>query len=447
MVSLDLMESVQQTRDLNKYLRNCQYQEAIALRGLPFQEEIEIYRRLRRLRTESTDGASMRIVVLNAGAPAAGMNNGVKTIVRYYTNAGHTVFGALDGFEGLASGRMNEMGWTSVAGWTQAGGSLLGTKRTRPSDLTNGFAQIAKNLCQHRITGIVVIGGFEGYMGLLELLHQRSDYPEFCIPMVCVPATISNNVPGTDVSLGSDTALNSIVESVDRLVQSANSSRSRVFLVETMGGYCGYLATLGALAGGADDVYIHEEGLSIDDLQADVLHLRRKLQTVPHAVLIRNEKCSENYTSDFITSLLREEGRDSSAPFSARNNILGHLQQGGAPSPCDRVRAARLCFAAAKYLEMQMKHAITDKGNVFATSKESACVIGVHSALELATPLEDLEKQTDFSHRLPMNQWWMGLLPLVRLLENNTLRDHAYKPECESFGLDSVVDTSRLEAE
>lgn len=322
------------------------------------------------------------------------------------------------------------------------GGAVLGTKRARPSEIDRGVARIAATLEETRIDGLVIIGGFEAYSGLLELYHAREDHAALQIPMVCVPATISNNVPGTDVSLGCDTALNAIVEAVDCLVQSAGSSRSRVFLVETMGGYCGYLATLGALAGGADDVFTHEEGLSIDDLQADIVHLRTKLKTVPHAVLVRNEKCSEGYTTEFITSLLREEGRDAAANFSARSNILGHLQQGGAPSPCDRVRAARLCFAAARFLEVQIKATRVD-GAVVANTKESASVVGIHGAQEISTPLADLEQQTDFVHRVPTEQWWLNMVHLVRLLENNTARTHDYKAECEEVSLE---DSSALQS-
>ncbi len=149
-------------------------------------------------------------------------------------------------------------------GWTGVGGSLLGCQRTEAKDV--GFERIAKQLKKHNIHGFLVIGGFEAYKSVIQLCEARDKYPEFCIPLVCLPATISNNVPGTDFSLGCDTALNEIVSICGKIKQSAIGSKRRVFIVETMGGYCGYLATLAGLASGADQAYIYEEPFNIQDL-------------------------------------------------------------------------------------------------------------------------------------------------------------------------------------
>jgi 6-phosphofructokinase 1 len=111
---------------------------------------------------------------------------------------------------------------------------------------------IAKYLRKHKIHGFLLVGGFEAYKSVIQLKEARDKYPEFRIPLVCVPATISNNVPGTDFTLGCDTSLNEIVSIVGKIKQSAIGSKRRVFIIETMGGYCGYLATLAGLASGAD---------------------------------------------------------------------------------------------------------------------------------------------------------------------------------------------------
>merc|ERR1719414_1752291 len=162
--------------------------------------------------------------------------------------------------------------------------------------------KIAENLKKFRLQGLVVIGGFEAFQSVLMLYEARDRFPEFRIPMVVLPATISNNVPGTDFSLGADTAVNEITEVCDRIRQSAAGTKRRVFIVETMGGYCGYLATMAGLAGGADAAYIHEEKFGIKDLLRDLEILSYKMDKgqVFRGLVLRNEYASENYSTDFF---------------------------------------------------------------------------------------------------------------------------------------------------
>lgn len=121
------------------------------------------------------------------------------------------------------------------------GGAFLGTKRTLPG---SRLSEVAAVLTKFKIQALVIIGGFEGYQAALQLVDGRAEHKEFKIPIVVIPSTISNNVPGTEFSLGCDTALNEITEICDRIRQSAQGTKRRVFVIETMGGYCGYLATL-----------------------------------------------------------------------------------------------------------------------------------------------------------------------------------------------------------
>ncbi|XP_077799166.1 ATP-dependent 6-phosphofructokinase, platelet type isoform X2 [Macaca mulatta] len=122
-------------------------------------------------------------------------------------------------------------------------------------------------------------------MGLLELSAAREKHEEFCVPMVMVPATVSNNVPGSDFSIGADTALNTITDTCDRIKQSASGTKRRMF-IKTMGGYCGYLANMGGIAAGADAAYIFEEPFDIEDLQSNVEHLTEKIKTTIHRGLV-----------------------------------------------------------------------------------------------------------------------------------------------------------------
>lgn len=178
---------------------------------------------------------------MHIGAPACGMNAAVRSFVRNCIYRGDTVLGIHDGIEGLIAGNIRKMGWSDVTGWVSHGGAYLGTKRTLPG---HRLGLIASKIEEFRIQGLLIIGGFEAYQAALQFCENRDEHSAFRIPIMVIPSTISNNVPGTEFSLGCDTALNEITEICDRIRQSAQGTKRRVFVIETMGGYCGYLATL-----------------------------------------------------------------------------------------------------------------------------------------------------------------------------------------------------------
>jgi 6-phosphofructokinase 1 len=173
------------------------------------------------------------------------MNAATRAAARYCVHQGHTPIAVYNGFNGLLDDNVQNMSWLGVDNWMTRGGSELGTNRTLPSIDIGG---VAAKFQAHNIQALMLIGGFEAFESLKELEEARKYYPAFCVPLVHLPATISNNVPVTEYSLGSDTSLNALVDACDAIKQSASASRSRVFVVETQGGKCGYLATMGALA-------------------------------------------------------------------------------------------------------------------------------------------------------------------------------------------------------
>lgn len=241
---------------------------------------LDIYNRLRKPKPPKApvSGRKCRILTIHAGSPSAGMNAATKTIVRSLINQGHQVYGARDGFPGIANGIFFEFDWESVEEWSGTGGSKLGTNRYTPEKIGEGkgIEMIARSLELNKIDALMVVGGFEAYHGVLTLYEHRDLFSKLKIPMCCVPATINNNVPGSEISIGADTAINAVVDSIDKLKLSAESSRARLFLVETMGGSCGYLSVMGGLAGGADATYIHENEVSVEVMQTDVEYLRKK---------------------------------------------------------------------------------------------------------------------------------------------------------------------------
>ncbi|XP_071379316.1 ATP-dependent 6-phosphofructokinase, platelet type-like isoform X5 [Centroberyx affinis] len=410
-VRLPLMECVQMTQEVQKAMDEKKFDEAVRLRGGSFENNLSTYRLLSYRKSDSEiPNSSFNVAVMNVGAPAAGMNAAVRSAVRVGITEGHKMFAVNDGFEGFYKGQVREIKWGDVGGWTGQGGSLLGTKRTLPA---KHLDKIAEQMRIHNITALLVIGGFEALECLLQLYEARADYEEFCIPMCMLPATISNNVPGTDLSIGADTSLNAIVETCDRIKQSASGTKRRVFIIETMGGYCGYLASVGGLAAGADAVYIYEEPFDIRDLQSNVEHLTQKMKTsIQRGLVLRNESCNENFTTDFIYQLYSEEGR---GVFDCRKNVLGHMQQGGAPSPFDRNFGTKIAAKAMQWITKTLKDSYKG-GKVFANSEETACLLGMRRRAMVFQPVSQLRDETDFVHRIPKEQWWLKLRPLMKIL-------------------------------
>ncbi|XP_050517978.1 ATP-dependent 6-phosphofructokinase isoform X2 [Diabrotica virgifera virgifera] len=452
-VRIPLMEGVKQTKAVAKAMDEKQWDKAVELRGKSFQRNLETYKLLTRLKPPKEffeDGAKIKsanrepvdfchqtnnrlhkqdtlwgsegyvMAVIHVGAPACGMNAAVRSFVRNCIYRGDTVIGIHDGWEGLLAGNVKKMAWSDVTGWVGQGGAYLGTKRSLP---TNKLDQVAKRLVEYGIQALLIIGGFEAYQSGLMFTENRDKYEAFRIPIMVIPSTISNNVPGTEFSLGCDTALNEITEICDRIRQSAQGTKRRVFVIETMGGYCGYLATLAGLAGGADAAYIHEEKFTIKELQEDVYHMAAKMsEGVQRGLILRNEKASDNYNTEFIYRLYSEEGK---GLFSARMNILGHMQQGGSPTPFDRNLGTKMAAKAVDWFVCQLKNNMVD-GKPNCTDPNTACLLGVLKRQYKCTPLSVLKEETNFDKRIPKEQWWLKLRPLLRILAKH---DSAYQEE------------------
>ncbi|MCO5185263.1 MAG: 6-phosphofructokinase [Anaerolineae bacterium] len=397
-----LAEALRVTNAVTTAIVAQNYDEALRLRGKSFQESFRTVRTLvRALPHPPTPGQRrMRIAVLNAGGPAPGMNTAVRAAVRLAVDKGHIVLGIRNGFHGLIEDDISEMDWMSVSGWATRGGSELGTNRYLPHG--SDYYAMARNLEKYAIDGILMIGGWTGYRGGLELHRQRHTFPAFDIPIVCLPVSINNNLPGAELSVGADTALNSIVSAVDKIKRSAVASR-RAFVVEVMGNYCGYLALMSALATGAERVYLHEEGVTLADLEADVRQLVDGFSKGKRlGLMIRNEYANPVYTTGFMRALFEEEGGDL---FDVRESILGHLQQGGDPSPFDRILATRLASQCVDYLEKQIGQ----------PEPRSACVGQVQGEL-LFTEMEDIARLMDMDVHRPKRQWWLDIRPIARVL-------------------------------
>jgi 6-phosphofructokinase 1 len=402
MTTLPLMYCVEQTLSVAEAIAAKNFEKAMELRSSSFTEAFRILRTFIRALPHPPEPGQrrLRLAVLNAGAPAPGMNTAARAAVRLGIDKGHIMLGIRNGFQGLIDDDLYEMEWMSVNGWAAMGGSELGTNRKVPKGPE--LYLMARTIEKNNIEGLLIIGGYSGYETAYKMLSERAIFPAFNIPIVCLPATINNNLPGSELSIGADTAVNNIVQAVDKIKQSAVAAR-RVFVVEVMGRFCGYLALMGGLATGAERVYLNEEGVKLRDLIVDVELLCSGFKEGKRlGLMIRNEFANRVYTTQFMCALFEEEGGDI---FDVRQAILGHLQQGGDPSPFDRIQATRYASRCIDYLIEQACN----------NSKESA-FLGQQAGKLQFQPLEDFPRMVDEAHQRPKNQWWMQLQPIARIL-------------------------------
>ena len=396
------MECLEKTWAIEKAIQAGDYETALALRGNTFRSAFQTLRTLVRALPHEpiSEHKQLRMAVLHSGGPAPGMNTAVRAAVRLAMDKGHAVLGVYHGFQGMIDGNIQEMNWMSVNGWAPRGGAELGSNRKVPEG--RDFYAIARNIEKHNIEAILRIGGWTGYLSALRLYEQRPNFPAFNIPIICLPASIDNDLPGEELSVGADTALNSIIEAVDKIKQSAVAAK-RVFIVEVMGRYSGYLALMSALATGAERVYLHEEGITLKDLQEDVAQLIVGFKSGKRlGVMIRTEEANPIYTTGFMRALFEEEGRNL---FEAKQAILGHLQQGGNPTPFDRNMATRMATLCIEYLESQ--NGLSEPG--------AACIGLVRGAMKF-TDVADIPRLMDMRYGRPKEQWWMDLRPVARTL-------------------------------
>ncbi|OTA97520.1 hypothetical protein M434DRAFT_391709 [Hypoxylon sp. CO27-5] len=422
-----LMKAVQETKEVAKAIEAQDFDRAMSLRDTEFSDQYKSYMMTTTMGLDQDihleDGKRMKIGFINVGAPAGGMNAAIRAGVAYCRTRGHEPIAIHNGFAGFARhhgdeplGAVRHFDWLEVDGWASKGGSEIGTNRELPEE--SGIELIARLIEKYEFDALFLIGGFEAFHSISQLRKARTRFPSLCIPMTLLPATISNNVPGTEYSLGSDTCLNELVAYCDKIKQSASATRRRVFVIETQGGRCGYVAILGGLGVGASAVYIPEEGISLEMLNADVKHLKEVFrkdrgQSRAGRLILVNEKASRVFTAKLIADIIREEAHDR---FESRDSIPGHVQQGGVPSAMDRCRAVRLAIKCIQHLE---KYGPRPQKNPEKISKDplSASVIGIQGADVVFSAMEHLEEnETDWKNRRPTQAHWLDNKEVVDIL-------------------------------
>ena len=307
------------------------------------------------------------IALMTSGGDAPGMNPCVRAVVRAAIGSGLAVKAIRRGFEGLVNGEFVEMGARDVGSILQKGGTILMTGRFPDfADLKNQRLAVRK-LNEANVDALVVVGG-EGSMRGALALHTLG------FPVLGIPASIDNDISGTQMSLGVDTALNTIIEAIDKLRDTA-SSHQRAFIVETMGRECGYLALMAGIIGGAEVVLIPEQETPPEEVAAAIsdAYMRGKA----HAIIVVAEGATLH------ASELMKQLDAMNTGFQYRVTILGHIQRGGRPSAFDRLLASRFGVAAVERL----------------LAGEKGVMVGLQGREIETTPLEEVCSKKRYANR------------------------------------------------
>lgn len=278
-----------------------------------------------------------RIAVLTSGGDAPGMNAAIRSVVRTGLGKDWEVYSIRERYNGLINNKFIPLGPRDVGGIIQKGGTFLGSARCDEFRSEEGRLKGIRSLNENGIDNLVVIGGNGSQTG--NYLINKLGFPT-----IGIASTIDNDLVGTDVTIGVDTALNIALEAIDRL-KVTGSSHQRGFLVEVMGRECGYLALMAAIAGGAEGVVIPEVETNPNEI-ADTLRSAYE-RGKSHAIIVVAEGAKYNATK--LAEYFKQ--REESIGFAMRVTILGHVQRGGTPSAADRILASRLGAGATDCLE------------------------------------------------------------------------------------------------
>ncbi|MBO4498864.1 MAG: 6-phosphofructokinase [Bacteroidaceae bacterium] len=275
------------------------------------------------------------IGILTSGGDAPGMNAAIRAVTRSAIYDGWKVYGIYRGWEGLINGNLKEFTTESVSNTIQRGGTILKTARSDEFRTPEGREKAYRTLCQYGIDALVVIGGNGSLAGAEELAREHD------VTVIGLPGTIDNDLYGTDSTIGYDSALNTIVDCVDKIRDTA-TSHDRIFFVEVMGRDAGFLAQNSAIAAGAEAAIIPEDSTDIDQLAQFIGRGIRKSKNSSIVLVSEKDGGAMHYA---------ERVRKEYPQYDVRVSILGHLQRGGTPSAHDRILASRMGVAAVEALQ------------------------------------------------------------------------------------------------
>jgi 6-phosphofructokinase 1 len=305
---------------------------------------------------------------MTSGGDAPGMNAAIRAVVRTGLEYGLEVYGIRQAYTGLLNGDFEQLTSVEVSGILQRGGTILQTARNEEFRTEAGQKKGLRRLRENQIDALVVVGGNGSLTGALQLQKMQ-------FPVMGIPGSIDNDIYGTDMSIGVDSALNIILDALDRLRDTA-TSHQRAFIIETMGRNCGYLALMGAILGGAEIVVTPEKPYTPEEISKALedAYLRGKT----HAIAVVAEG-SPTRTTDIMDYLSKHE----SIGFEVRLTILGHIQRGGSPTAFDRLLATRMGVKAVQALTQG------EEGKMVALRGRAMELIPIEEAISQIRPISE----------------------------------------------------------
>ena len=278
-----------------------------------------------------------KIAVLTSGGDAPGMNAAIRAVVRACKYYNIDCIGVYRGYQGLIEGDFKILKGNSVSNIINRGGTILKSARSEEFRTKEGRLKAYENLVTEGVSAMIVIGGDGTFTGGLKFLE------EFKLPVLGVPGTIDNDIYGTDKTIGYDTALNTVVEVIDKIRDTA-SSHNRLFFIEVMGRDAGFIALNSGIGAGAEEILIPEENIGLDKLIETLSSGKNSGKTSSIVVVSEGDKTGKNVfeLADYVTEKFPD--------YDIRVSVLGHMQRGGTPSCYDRVLASRLGVAAVEYI-------------------------------------------------------------------------------------------------
>jgi 6-phosphofructokinase 1 len=319
-----------------------------------------------------------RIGVLTSGGDSPGMNAAIRAVVRTGIYNGLEVFGIMRGFQGLIEDDIYQMESRSVANIIQRGGTILKTARCKEFLLPEGRQKAYETLKRHGIEGLILIGGDGTFRGAVEFSS------EFDIPVIGIAGTIDKDIQGTDFTIGFDTAVNTAVEAIDKIRDTADA-HDRLFIIEVMGRDAGYIALHSGIATGAEHILVPERKTDLEDLMLSLEEKERRKKLVNIVVVAEGEGFGG---ADEVAKLIKKRLPNA----ETRVCILGHIQRGGAPSCLDRLIASRMGYHAVECL-------IEGRYNVF---------VGILNNKMNYVPLENVGKKKG-----KISDEWMKIVKIL----------------------------------
>lgn len=294
-----------------------------------------------------------KIALMTSGGDSPGMNAAVRAIVKTCLHYGIVPHGIYDGFRGMIDGNGKDLQYSDVDNIIQYGGTILGSARCEEFKTVEGRTKAINYLKEQRVDGLVVIGGDGTYTGATILSREMN------IPIIGLPGTIDNDIYGTDFTIGFDTAVNTVLDAVDKIRDTA-SSHHRVFFVEVMGRDAGFIALHAALSSGAESVLIPEEITDIEKLVHDIKNQNKGRRSTIILVAEGDDGGDALTIMNKVKPFLKE--------YDMRHSVLGHIQRGGSPTAMDRMMATRMGNYAVDLLIQCKTHlAVGVSGNNLVT--------------------------------------------------------------------------------